>query len=154
MRQDRFIDGDGELGWTPQQGRTHKTNHRPTQPPSRCRLGSSGVAATFGNRSTRSSRSKPSGSNSKSRTSPRVEQTGAAKPKSPVERPKSFGPATPTFRPDWTHWPRTLKKKSSDLPALVDDPSFAEIPGTHGYTCGVITLFLRLVQLGVSLRGA
>lgn len=82
-----------------------------------------------------------------------VATIGVAKPKSPVERPKSFGPGTPNFRLDWTHSPRTLKKKS-ELPVLVDDPSFAEIPGTHGYTLGVITLFLRLVQLGVSLRGA
>jgi hypothetical protein len=45
-----------------------------------------------------------------------------------------------------------LPKKTPDLPTLVDHPSFAEIPAAHGYTCGVITLFLGLVQLGVSLR--
>jgi hypothetical protein len=37
---------------------------------------------------------------------------------------------------------------------LIDDPAFSEIPDAHGYSCGVITLFLRLVQLGVSLRAA
>jgi hypothetical protein len=37
---------------------------------------------------------------------------------------------------------------------LLDHPSFAEVPANHGYTVGVITLFLGLVQLGVSLRAA
>jgi len=45
------------------------------------------------------------------------------------------------------------KKKDPGSLALVDDPSFAEIPATHGYSCGVIALFLQLVQLGTSLRG-
>jgi hypothetical protein len=35
---------------------------------------------------------------------------------------------------------------------LVDHPSFAETPADHGYTAGIITLFLALVQHGVSLR--
>jgi hypothetical protein len=49
--------------------------------------------------------------------------------------------------------PRGFKKKS-DLPALVDHPCFAETPANHGYTAGVITVFLELVQQGVSLRAA
>ena len=51
-----------------------------------------------------------------------------------------------------TCFQRKRKKKAIDLPALVDNPSFAEIPAIHGYTAGVIALFLGLVQLGVSLR--
>lgn len=46
------------------------------------------------------------------------------------------------------------QKKKPDLPARVDNPSFAETPAAHGYTAGVIALFLGLVQLGVSLRAA
>ena len=146
--------GYGVLAWTSQQRRTNKTNRRPTQPPSRCRLGSSDAAAMPGRRSSRRSRSKPNGSNSKSRTSAVVERTGAAKRKPPAESRKRFGPRTPTFKPDWTHLQRQRKKKARDLPALVDNPSFAETPAAHGYTCGVIALFLGLVQLGVSLRAA
>ena len=89
---------------------------------------------------------------SKSRTSAVVGRTGAAKRKTPSERCKNFGPRTPNSRPEWTRFPRKLKKKVIDLPALVDNPSFAEIPAIHGYPAGVIALFLELVQLGVSLR--
>ena len=77
---------------------------------------------------------------------------GEARPKRPVERPRSFGPRTPGSRLNSTHWQTGLKKKVADLPALVDDPSFGEIPATHGYPCGIIALFLGLVQLGVSFR--
>jgi hypothetical protein len=34
-----------------------------------------------------------------------------------------------------------------------DDPSFDTLPATHGFSCGVISLFLRCVQAGISLRG-
>jgi hypothetical protein len=81
-----------------------------------------------------------------------AELAGEAKRKRPVGRHKSFGPATPRSRLNSTHWPTKLKKKVADLPVLVDDPSFGEIPATHGYPCGIIALFLGLVQLGVSLR--
>jgi hypothetical protein len=63
-----------------------------------------------------------------------------------------FGLRTARFGLNLAHWPTELKKKVADLPALADDPSFAEIPAAHGYPCGVIALFLGLVQLGVSLR--
>ena len=81
-----------------------------------------------------------------------AEPAGEAKRKRPVARHKSFGPATPRSRLNSTHWPTKLKKKVADLPALVDDPSFEEIPAIHGYPCGIIALFLGLVQLGISLR--
>jgi hypothetical protein len=45
-------------------------------------------------------------------------------------------------------------KKTPDLPALLGHPGFTETPAAHGYTAGVIALFLALVQLGVSLRAA
>jgi hypothetical protein len=77
---------------------------------------------------------------------------GEARPKRPAERPKSFGPRTSRSEPNWTTSQTGLKKKVADLPALIDDPSFAERPAAHGYPCGVIALFLGLVQLGVSLR--
>lgn len=48
-------------------------------------------------------------------------------------------------------WPTQVKKKIP-LPALADDPDFAVVPGHHGYTCGVISLFLGLVALGISFR--
>jgi hypothetical protein len=51
-----------------------------------------------------------------------------------------------------TSWTTRLKKKVADHPASVQDLSFGEIPATHGYPCGIIALFLGLVQLGVSLR--
>jgi hypothetical protein len=82
-----------------------------------------------------------------------VAPTGAAEPKSPSERRKSFGHSSPNFRPGWTLPPRG-HKKTTDLPALVDHPCFAELPANHGYTAGLITVFLGLVQHGVSLRAA
>jgi hypothetical protein len=36
---------------------------------------------------------------------------------------------------------------------LADDPSFRIRPASHGYSCGVIRLFLNFVQSGISLRG-
>lgn len=81
-----------------------------------------------------------------------VELAGEAKPKRPVDRHKSFGPRTPRSRLSSTHLRTKLKKKVADHPVLVDNPSFGEIPATHGYPCGVIALFLGLVRLGVSLR--
>lgn len=44
-------------------------------------------------------------------------------------------------------------KKKSPLPALAHDPTFDVRPAGHGFPCGVISLFLRLVQAGISLRG-
>jgi hypothetical protein len=49
--------------------------------------------------------------------------------------------------------PLTRRKKNSPLPARVDDPGFDICPASHGYPCGVISLFLHLVQAGISLRG-
>src|SRR3954454_16585874 len=49
---------------------------------------------------------------------------------------------------------RGLPKKGAELPSLIDDPLFGEVPAHHGYTAGVATLFLRLVQLGIPLRAA
>src|SRR3954465_7295404 len=153
--------GDGERAWTCRQGRTHTTNRPPTRPPSRCRLGSSDEAAISGRRSTPSSRSNPSGCESKSRTSAAVERTGAPKRRPPSGRRKSCAPGSPNCRPGGTSSPRTRQKKTPDLPALVDDPLFAETPplsadppADHGYPAGVIALFLGLVRLGVSLRAA
>src|SRR5258708_27722461 len=143
--------GDLNLAWTCQQGPTNTTSRQPTRPPSRCRLGFSDVAATFGRKNTRNSRSNPSDSDSELPMLTVVEPTGAAKRKPPSKRRKSFGTSSPNSTPGWTSFPRKDKKKA-DLPALVDNPSFAETPANHGYTAGVITLFLGLVQLGVSLR--
>src|SRR3954447_9745977 len=49
---------------------------------------------------------------------------------------------------------RGLPKKEAQWPSLSDDPLFGEVPAHHGYTAGVVTLFLRLVQLGIPLRAA
>jgi hypothetical protein len=135
-------------------GRLSGTNSQSTQPPSRFKLGSSDAVATFGSKNTPSLRSSPSDSGNALRTSALAGPAGAAKRKPPAKRRNSFETGTPNFRPDWTHLQRKGQKKKPDLPALVDNPSFAEIPGAHGYTCGVITLFLGLVQLGVSLRAS
>jgi hypothetical protein len=51
-------------------------------------------------------------------------------------------------------WPARLLKKTPDPAALLHHRRFHETPVAHGYTAGVIALFLALVQLGVSLRGA
>ena len=60
----------------------------------------------------------------------------------------------PNCRLSSTHVPRTLPQKVSDRPSLVDHPLFEETPAAHGYTGGIATLFLQLIQLGVSLRAA
>jgi hypothetical protein len=83
----------------------------------------------------------------------RVETTGETKFKPRGARRRNSAPGTPGFKPDSTP-SLTKAKKTIDLPALVDDPFFAAVPGHHGYTCGVISLFLGLVGLGVSLRAA
>jgi hypothetical protein len=49
--------------------------------------------------------------------------------------------------------PRPRGEKESSLPALLDDPAFDRRPASHGFPCGVISLFLRFVQAGISLRG-
>ena len=42
----------------------------------------------------------------------------------------------------------------SSTPASLNDPTFDVRPAGHGYSSGVISLLLRLVEAGVSLRGA
>jgi hypothetical protein len=138
--------------WTRRHRRASRTKSQPIQLPSRFRLGSSDAAATGGRKSAWSSRSSPSDSASASRMFAVVELAGEAKPKRPVERHRSFGPRTPRSRLSSTHLRTKLEKKVADHSALVDNPSFGEIPAIHGYPCGVIALFLGLVQLGVSLR--
>ena len=44
-------------------------------------------------------------------------------------------------------------KKNAPLPARVNDPTFDIRPASHGYPCGVISLFLRFVQAGIASRG-
>jgi hypothetical protein len=143
----------GDLAWMQRQGRASRRLHQGTRLPSRFKLGSSDVAATSGRKSTQPSRSKPNVSANAPPTSARVEPNGDVKQRRPAKRPKRFGRRTRNFRPDWSLWPRKQKKNRANLPALVDNPSFSETPGNHGYTSGVIALFLGLVQRGVSLRG-
>jgi hypothetical protein len=83
-----------------------------------------------------------------------VEPSGEARLKLPAERQKRFAPRTPRFGFSSTRSRTAHIKKAAFLPALVDTPSFAEKPAAHGYACGVIALFLQLVQIGVSLRAS
>jgi hypothetical protein len=138
--------------WTRQHRHASRTTSQSIPLPSRFRLGSSDAAATVGRRNTRSLRSSASDSNSASPMFAVVEPTGEARPKRPVERQRSFGPRMPRSKLNSTSWTTRLKKKVADHPASVQDLSFGEIPATHGYPCGIIALFLGLVQLGVSLR--
>lgn len=142
----------GEFAWTRPHGRASKPTSQHIRLPSRFKLGSSDAVATVGRRSTRNSRSNRSDSSSASRTSARVELAGEAKQWRLARRRKNFGSATPNSRLNSTHLQTRLKKKVPDLPALTENPSFADVPAAHGYPCGVIALFLGLVQLGISLR--
>src|SRR5271168_693376 len=114
--------------WTRRHRRASRIKSAPTPLPSRFKLGSSDAAATVGRKSTRSSKSSPSDSASASRMFAVVELAGEAKPKRRAKRCKRFGSRTPPSGLNSTHLRTKLKKKVADLPALVDDPSFGEIP--------------------------
>jgi hypothetical protein len=82
-----------------------------------------------------------------------VAPNGVTTPSPPNSKWNNSRPKTLESRPNSTPPPKPFKKNSlAFLPN--DDPDFATLPASHGFPCGVIRLFLLLVQTGIPLRAA
>src|SRR3954454_16001950 len=92
----------------------------------------------------------PAGRRSRSQSCP-LAPAGRDRPARERAAPTRNGPTASRARPTGRG---RLTKKGDALPSVIDDPLFGELPANHGYANGVVTLFLRLVQLGISLRAA